>query len=144
MSKKKKVKFKTRDFSIITLSILVITSIAILSNFNIQLFNSSESDIANELKLLVEAQKNYKEVYNTFATSFDALDYKGLLEQNYLARAKKGYEFRLEYGSQNSFSFTANPKNPSLSNTYYYVDESGVIRYNFNSPANENSIPIDG
>ncbi|MBU1628048.1 hypothetical protein KKB18_11830 [bacterium] len=142
--KKKQVIFKTRDFSSITICLLSVTALVISVNFNFLSNDLSRNEITNELKLLVEAQKNYQQEFNTFATNFESLDYKGILEHEYLARAKKGYEFRLEYGGPNSFSFTANPKNPDVSNAYYYVDESGVIRYNFNSPANADSLPIGG
>ena len=37
----------------------------------------------------------------------DYMDNKDLLEQELPARAKKGYEFKLEYGGTDSFSFTA-------------------------------------
>ena len=142
--KKKKAIFRTRDFSIISICLLAVTALVISVNSTFLSNDLSRDEITSELKLLVEAQKNYRHEFNTFATDFDSLDYKGLLEQEYLARAKKGYEFRLEYGGPNSFSFTANPQNPDIGNTYYYVDESGVIRYNLNSPANAESLPVGG
>jgi len=144
MNKKKKIVFRTRDFILILICFLSITAILITNNFEFNKNALADNEITKELKLLVEAQKNYKLHNNTFATSFEALDYQGLLEQECLAKAKKGYEFRLEHGGLNSFSFTANPQSPFVSNTYYYVDESGIIRYNINGPADEKSQPIDG
>lgn len=141
---KKKIEFKTKDFSIITFCLLMITFIVIGSNIDLGFGLKTDDLITKELQLLVQAQKDHKKEFNTYAASLDALDYKSLLQQEYPAAAKKGYEFRLEYGGTDSFSFTANPKNPSISKTYYFVDETGVVRYNINRPADSQSPPVDG
>jgi hypothetical protein len=141
---KKKIEFKTKDFSIIAFCLLVATAIAVGSNLDLRLNGKTDYLILGELKMLVQAQKDYKKANNTYASSIDALDYKDMIEQEYPARAKEGYEFRLEYGGTDNFSFTANPKSPSVSKTYYFVDETGEVRYNVNSPANAKCPPING
>ena len=80
------------------------------------------------------------------------LDYASSLEQLVEARLidpvlgsgeKQGYRFRIVGADQFTFRVTAAPVEPGATGgRWFFLDESGVIRFSTDGPANEQSPPV--
>jgi hypothetical protein len=113
----------------------------------------NESSAVDSLQSIVLAMEKFKleDLENDqefdYADSITELFDRGRLIDNVLAAGKKlGYEFLFEKDLNNDlWSVRANPITPGKSgDRYFYVDESGVIRFNASSSATPNDEPIGG
>lgn len=77
--------------------------------------------------------------YATMAT----LQAEGLIQSDLASGDKAGYTFNLTLGPDaKTFVLTATPKDEPGVLDHFYVNESGVIRFNTGAPADINSTPI--
>lgn len=94
------------------------------------------------MRTLTTAEYSYEirtKTYATLATLHDA----GLIQSDLATGDKAGYIFILAVGADaRTFDLTATPKDEPGVLDHFYVNESGVIRFNTGAPADVNSTPI--
>jgi prepilin-type N-terminal cleavage/methylation domain-containing protein len=81
-----------------------------------------------------------------YASCLLALQTNGNLVDSILGTGtKQGYSFTILSSTQFSYTAQASPLNPGRSgDRYFFIDESGVIRFNDAQPATSLDIPIGG
>ncbi len=94
------------------------------------------------MRTLTTAEYSYEiraKKYATLAT----LQAEGLIFSDLATGDKSGYIFALTLGPDaRTFVLTATPKDEPEVLDHFYVNESGVIRFNTGAPADVNSSPI--
>ncbi|MBI1317444.1 MAG: prepilin-type N-terminal cleavage/methylation domain-containing protein [Candidatus Hydrogenedens sp.] len=135
---------KQRGFTLIELMIVVsiiaiICAIAV-NNLLRSRVQANEASAIEDLSVITSAQISYNAAHEVFA-EFDALtdDSNGpaFLDDGWVeGRDKSGYVFSIQNAGTANFACTAEPLEPGSSGVRrFYVDASGVIRYNFNGAA---------
>ena len=85
------------------------------------------------------ARQNRAKTYATLATLYA----EGLIQSDLADGEKAAYTFTLTLGpGATTFVLTATPEEEPTVLDHFYVDESGVIRFNTGAPADANSPPI--
>ena len=110
---------------------------------------ANEQAARDDLCEVVQAQQAYAEDNGVYAGSFDDLT---SAEPPYLEGdwdgVRDGYVFTLAVSGSSSYSVNANPSEAGVTGvTYYYVDETGVMRQNLEaaaSAADEEAGPVCG
>jgi type IV pilus assembly protein PilA len=140
-------------FSLIEL-LMVITLIGIISaiatpNLLASKRAANEASAITSLRTIVSAQASYLQSFgsgNSYASDLTVLRSKNLIEERLSYNAeptKSGYIFRME-GVGATFTCTASPISPGSTGTkYFFVDNSGVIRFDNSGTADAMSRPID-
>jgi len=113
---------------------------------------SNEAAAVSALRTIATAQSLFREGDKDknstldYATSLDALaTAAGVIDPVLQSGTKQGYLFSINSATQFTFSATASPAVPGKSgDRYFYVDESGVIRYNTTGSPSSASAPIGG
>jgi type IV pilus assembly protein PilA len=147
---------RTRGFTLIELMI-VIAIIAIISAIAIPNLlqarkASHEAAAIGALRTLNTAQTIFREGDKDanktldYATSLALLSTSGNLIDSILAAGtKQGYVFSITAATRFTWSATATPAARGTSGErYFFIDESGVIRFSFDHPGNSRDTPIGG
>jgi hypothetical protein len=114
--------------------------------------SANEAAAIGSLRTLVTAQALFQasdmdgDGAMNYAPSLDVLAERGLIDPVLGGSVKQGYVFTLERGDDGfTFKARAEPMEPGeTGQRYFFVDESGVIRFNYWEPANEESYPLGG
>lgn len=136
-----------RGFSLIELLIVVavISIIAAIAVPNL----ATAKKAANEAAALAyirnwsSAQEIYLTLHQTYATSNDQLVADGLVVAADPSRL--GYSFSMDAsGNARQWSGAAAPAEPGVTgDRYFFLDQSGVIRWSRDGPADASSPPLD-
>ena len=140
--------------------ILIIAAIAI-PNLLRSKMAANEASAVGSLRTIMTASVTY---YSTFGHGFPptltvlgpptggeavGANYADLIDSTLAAGLKSGYTFTYEASSTrtdgvlDTFRVTADPIEPNTTGVrHFYVDQTGVIRYQEDGPANENSPPL--
>ncbi len=135
-------------FTIIELAI-VIAVIAIILAMVVPALMSSRKH-ANEtaaianLRTVSQAQLQYRTQYGSYA-ELEELSDVSLVDSGFSDAERQGYRF-VSSGSQGSttWAMLAEPVDPGVSgDRYFFIDESGVIRFREGEPADGGSPAVD-
>ena len=141
-------------FSLIELLIVVaiigiIASLAIPGLQRARRYAQSGSAIQS-LRTITTAENLYERTHKVYATLAD-LAPEGTLDPNLAVGSKSGYTFTITLGLDATdiangklitFKANANPEVDPATGTYFYVDETAVIRFEEGAPADGTSPPI--
>ncbi|MFY9608484.1 MAG: prepilin-type N-terminal cleavage/methylation domain-containing protein [Blastocatellia bacterium] len=94
------------------------------------------------MRTLTTAEYSHQIRTKTYATLATLHD-QGLIQSDLATGDKSGYIFTLTLAPDaKTFVLTATPKDDPGILDHFYVDESGIIRFNTGAPADVNSAPI--
>jgi len=94
------------------------------------------------LRTVVTAEHLYEIKNKTYASMAD-LASAGVIDSNIASGAKSGYTFTLTVApGGKKFTCTATPQDQPTVLDHFFVDETGIIRFNTGAPANATSQPI--
>ena len=130
------------EFMVVVAVIAVVTTIA-LPGFQTATKRSNEASAIASLKNITNAQNQYKIRFGTFGGVPD-LHAAGLIDQNFEDSEKSGYTFQnVSAPSIAQWELEAVPA-INAGDRYFYVDSSGVIRFNDGAQAGPTDPPVDG
>jgi prepilin-type N-terminal cleavage/methylation domain-containing protein len=139
---------KEKGFTLIELLIVVaiigiIAAIAIPNLLSAKKSANEGAAISN-LRTLATCEAQYQNTYGVYI-GLSGLQAANLIDEKLGSGAKQGYAYTYASsdGGQFTFSFTANPSSTSTGTRYFFVDQTGVIRYATGGAASATSDPID-
>ena len=142
--------FTLIELMIVIAIIAIIAAIAIPNLIEARK-GSNESSAIGTLRTIGSAQHifqaNDKDKNGAFdyATSLSALASANLIDQVLATGTKSGYLFRIGTADAFFWEATADPQVPGKSgDRYFYVDESGAIRFSTSGTANSASTAVGG
>lgn len=105
---------------------------------------ANEASAITALRTISQAQSQYRVRFGTFGT-VASLEAAGYLDQNFQDAQKSGYTFETASApTTGSWALRANPTSPGTSgDRFFYIDTSGVIRYNDGSAATASDPAIE-
>ena len=119
---------------------LVVTIIAIISVIALPgILNAriaaNEASAISTVRTIVTVNVQYRIRFGRFAGSLNDLQAENYIDSSVASLTKTGYTFAY-VGNPTTFTFNGNPINPGQSgHRYFFVDGSGVIRFNLSAPA---------
>ncbi len=135
-----------RGFSLIELlvvvGILMIISAIAIPGLRKARNNANSGSAIQSLRTLTTAEHLYERRFHQYATLAQLVP-EGTIDTHLGTGLKSGYSFTLTLSAGNqNFSCTATPLDDPPNMPHYFVDQTGVIRYNDGAPANASSSPI--
>jgi len=130
---------------IIVMAILAIIAIIAIPNVAQQWMRDREAAAVNSLRDIHTAQIAFRDANEgKYAATFDELaTVASSFGDKHWPGVKRGYKFSLSGGGDN-FSAIAEPVTPGESGRYYYyVDRSGVVRYDSALSVDARSNPVE-
>jgi len=119
----------------------IIASLAMPGLSRARQYANSGSAIQS-LRILTSAEYMYERTHNGCAT-LNALFTEGLVHGDLGEGYKSGYTFEILVGpTSKTFTCQATPDGDTGSLYHFFVDETGVIRFNTGAPADATSDPI--
>lgn len=97
-----------------------------------------EATAISRLRTLSSAQELYNVRYEKYAETLEDLMEKQFIDKEF--NTGPGYSIRMGYVSEEKWSASATPED--WSGRHFYIDETGVIREEKGTSANENSKPL--
>jgi prepilin-type N-terminal cleavage/methylation domain-containing protein len=122
--------FTLIELMIVVAIIAIIAAIAI-PNLIIARKMANEASAIASMRTLSSASEQYRNRFDSYpvTTPLATLETTGYVDSNLGAGSKSGYDF-VFVGTANAWSCTAAPTTPgSTGKRYFFVDESGVIRW---------------
>src|SRR4051812_8443920 len=135
-----------RGFSILELLIVVaiVTLIAAVAIPNLKKARQSASSASavQSLRTVTTAEQMYRQKFQVYGT-LAQLAPEGTLDTTLSTGSKSSYLFSITLAAdQLHYTCDASPIEDLSTMTYYFTDESTVIRFNYGAPADVNSSPI--
>jgi prepilin-type N-terminal cleavage/methylation domain-containing protein len=137
---------REQGFSLIELlvvvGILMIISAIAIPGLRRARNNANAGSAIQSLRTLTTAELLYERRYHLYAT-LAQLAPEGTIDAHLGSGSKSGYSFTLTLGAGNqSFACSASPLDDPTNLPHYFVDHTGVIRFNEGAPATAASPPI--
>ncbi len=127
---------------LIILALVVIASIAVPRWIRARRAGS-EVSITSSLRTLIEVNRQYRSRSGRYAGNLVDLEEAGSIDAVLAAGTKAGYALTYR-GGVSAWSCAADPERPGESaERYFFVDESGVIRFRKDRTAGSADPPID-
>ena len=136
--------FTLVEIMIVVAIIALLAAIAIPNLLRAKLA-ANESAAMAALKTVATAAHTFRSAGNTYPTTLGDLGNATppYIDDVLAGGSKQGYTFDLT-GNATAFEATADPQNPGVSgNRYFFVDTSGVIRWNGNATASASDGAIE-
>jgi len=135
-----------RGFSMLELLVVVavVTLIAAMAIPNLKKARQSANSASavQSMRTLTTAENMYRQKYQTYGT-LSQLAPEGTLDTTLGTGNKSSYLFTITLDADLlHYTCTAEPIEDIDSMTYYFMDESTVIRYNYGTAADASSPPI--
>jgi prepilin-type N-terminal cleavage/methylation domain-containing protein len=104
---------------------------------------ASAGSAIQSLRTITTAQHLYERKNLEYASSLAGLEAEGTIDSNLASGVKSGYSFTMGTTSDNKhFTCTAIPIDLPDGLSHFFVDETGVIRFNEGASADASSPPI--
>jgi len=138
---------RTRGFTLIELMIVVaiiaiIAAIAIPSLLNARKAGNEASAVSS-LRTLTTVSETYRSRFQSYAGTLGQLSASNYIDNVLGSGTKAGYSFNYT-GTADSWTCTASPvATGTTGDRYFFVDNSGVIRFSSSGPATSASGAID-
>ena len=133
--------FSLVELLIVVVIIGVIMAIAVPGLQRARRYAQSGSAIQS-LRTITTAENLYERRFRVYATLAD-LAPEGTIDTNLANGSKSGYIFTVTLpAGAKGFKSNADPIADPATGTYFFVDETAVIRYNEGAPADVTSSPI--
>lgn len=135
-----------RGFSLIEL-LMVVVIIGVISALAVPGLrrarqNANSASAIQTLRTITTAQFLYERKFRVYGTLID-LTPEGMLDNKITTGQKSGYQFTLNVtNAGKSFECLATPLESPTVLTHFFVDETGVIKFNAGAPADATSPPI--
>ena len=140
---KRKQGFTLIELMIVVAIIAIIAAIAIPSLLNARKAGNEASAISS-LRTLSTVQEQYRTRFGTYAGSLANLETEKYIDNVLGTGSKSGYTFVYPAGTQNTWSCNANPATAGTTgDRRFFVDHSGVIRFNSSAAASATDSAID-
>lgn len=108
---------------------------------------SNESSAIGSMRALIPAQELYRQKCPAvcFAGSLQNLEDAGVIDDVLGTGTKGGYRFKIFYADPYTWNAKAAPEVPGKTgDRWFYVDDSGVIRFTTGGPADAGDTPVGG
>ncbi len=134
--------FTLIELMIVVAIIAIIAAIAIPSLLNARKAGNEASAISS-LRTLTTVNEQYRTRFQAYSGSLNNLQTEGYIDSVLGGGSKSGYSFNYT-GGTNTWSCTADPETPGTTgDRYFFVDQTGVIRFSSSGTATSGSTPID-
>ena len=134
--------FTLIELMIVVAIIAIIAAIAIPSLLNARKAGNEASAISS-LRTLTTVNEQYRTRFQTYAINLTDLSGAGYIDSVLGSGLKSGYTFGYA-GALNTWTCTAGPTTlGTTGDRYFFVDQTGVIRFNGTGPAGVADPPID-
>ena len=134
--------FTLIELMIVVAIIAIIAAIAIPSLLNARKAGNEASAISS-LRTLTTVNEQYRTRFQIYSADLDGLNTAGYIDSVLGGGEKSGYAFNYtKTGS--TWSCAADPVSEGNDgDRHFFVDQSGIIRFNATATANSTSSPID-
>ena len=135
--------FTLLELMIVVTVLSIITTLAIPGLMNAKK-SANEASAIGSLKAFTQTQLQYRLRYGTFAGVADLVAV-GMVDSGFADLEKAGYSFLDSVAPDTSnWAIEGRPQvNGDTGDRYFFVDSSGVIRYQSGSPADSASTAVD-
>jgi len=104
--------------------------------------SASSASAVQSMRTLTTAQQMYRQKFQVYGT-LAQLAPEGTLDSTLGTGTKSSYQFSVTLAADElHYTMDASPIEDLSQMTYYFTDESTVIRFNYGAPADVNSSPI--
>jgi prepilin-type N-terminal cleavage/methylation domain-containing protein len=134
--------FTLIELMIVVAIIAIIAAIAIPSLLNARKAGNEASSISS-LRTLTTVNEQYRTRFQAYAGSLTNLSASNYIDSVLGSGTKSGYRF-VYAGATNTWTCNSNPETPGTTgDRYFFVDQTGVIRFKSSGPAAATDPPID-
>ena len=129
----------------IVVAIIAIIAAIAIPNLQQARAVSNESSAVSSLRTVYSVQEQYRARFGVYSGALTDLQSQGFIDNQLSTGTKSGYNFEnfVATGAL-SFQLEANPQTPGQTgNRYFYIDQSGVIRFATAAPATGADTPIN-
>ncbi len=136
--------FTLIELMIVVAIIAIIAAIAIPSLMNARK-SGNEASAISSLRTLTTVNEQYRNRFQAYADSLGSLSAVGYIDSVLGSGTKSGYVFTYAAATATpTWQCTASPATTGVTgDRYFYVDQSGVIRFSLTGAATSASQPID-
>ena len=139
---KRKEGFTLIELMIVVAIIAIIAAIAIPSLLNARKAGNEASAISS-LRTLTTVNEQYRTRFQSYAGALTDLSAESYIDSVLGSGVKSGYDFVYGAGA-NTWTCTADPSEPTTTgDRYFFVDQTGVIRFSSTATATVGDAPID-
>jgi len=135
--------FTLIELMIVVAIIAIIAAIAIPSLLNARKAGNEASAISS-MRTLTTVNEQYRTRFQSYADALATLNTEGYIDNVLASTQKSGYTFGYTAVDVNRWNCTADPTTPTTTgDRFFFVDQSGVIRFNATAQAGVGDQPID-
>ena len=135
--------FTLIELMIVVAIIAIIAAIAIPSLLNARKAGNEASAISS-LRTLTTVNEQYRTRFQAYAASLANLSATNYIDSVLGAGTKSGYNFSSFAGGVNTWTCSSSPTTPATTgDRFFFVDQTGVIRFNSAGVASATDPPID-
>jgi len=125
------------EIIIVVAIIIIVTSIAVVGVFRANIISNEAYAMANLRRVYTALLIYYTNNNRTYPETLDQMN----VYVNPAGSAK--YEFVYTYVNEAEFYINTSPQTLAAGIRFFYLDETGTIRYNMEREANENDPPVE-